>query len=182
MISNIVLTVPPVLELATLCAAGTLSAPPAKVYCSQIVIGRLRVLVRKPAIPNQATRTSRGRPKPSRKAITQVPHLPPKASPRTGIAPWTSNRCSAATLTGITYADHQTHPRSHSETWEKYQRVGKVPLESEYEEFPGGRVIYDTKTKHFTVLADRCILSRKGLLARIESELHLPQGHKIWLR
>jgi hypothetical protein len=53
------------------------------------------------------------------------------------------------------YADHQTHPRSHSETWEKYQRVGKVPLESEYEEFPGGRVIYDTKTKHFTVLADR---------------------------
>ena len=108
--SNIVLTAPPVLELATLCAAGTLSAPPAKVYCSQIVIGRLRVLVRKPAIPNQATRTSRGRPKPSRKAITQVPHVPPKASPRTGIAPWTSNRCSAATLTGITNHTPITKP------------------------------------------------------------------------
>ena len=70
------------------------------------------------------------------------------------------------------YGDHRNYPGSHINVWEQWQRVGKVPLESEYEEFPRGRVMYGTT---FTLLADRCILKRKDLIAAIKKELRLPK-------
>jgi hypothetical protein len=72
------------------------------------------------------------------------------------------------------YGDHLTHPRSHVDVWGQWRLGGKVPSESEYEEFPRGRVMYNTKTQRFTLLADRCILRDKGVVSRIMSELHLP--------
>ncbi len=39
------------------------------------------------------------------------------------------------------YGDHLTHPRSHIRMWEQFQRLGRAPRESEYEEFPRGRVM-----------------------------------------
>lgn len=53
------------------------------------------------------------------------------------------------------YGDHLNYPGSHIHVWEQWRLVGKAPVESEYEEFPRGRVIYGTT---FTLLADRCIL------------------------
>jgi hypothetical protein len=73
------------------------------------------------------------------------------------------------------YSDHQNHPQSHIDVWEQWQRVGKAPIESEYEEFPRGRVTYDTMAKTFSLLADRCILGRKDVIAKIKEELHLPK-------
>lgn len=73
------------------------------------------------------------------------------------------------------YGDHLTFPRGHNDVWERWQKVGKAPLESEYEEYARGRVMCDTKTKKFTLLADRCILKRKELIATIKDELHLPK-------
>ena len=73
------------------------------------------------------------------------------------------------------YSTHRTHPRSHVDVWEGWRVVGKVPPESEYEEFPRGRLIYDTTNQSFTILADRCILGRKELIGRIKEELHLPK-------
>ena len=72
------------------------------------------------------------------------------------------------------YGDHLTHPRSHIDVWEQWRLGGKVPAESEYEEFPRGRVMYNTKSQRFTLLADRCILRDKDVVSRIMSELHLP--------
>src|ERR1019366_5788743 len=72
------------------------------------------------------------------------------------------------------YGDFKTHPRSHIEAWEQWRLGGKVPGESEYEEFPRGRVAYDTKTKKFTLLADKYILKDKGMVSTIMSELKLP--------
>jgi hypothetical protein len=72
------------------------------------------------------------------------------------------------------YGDNLTHPRGHLKVWEQWRMGGKVPGESEYEEFPRGRVMYNTKTQRFTLLADRCILRDKGVVSRIMSELHLP--------
>ena len=73
------------------------------------------------------------------------------------------------------YGDNHNFPGSHVDVWEGWVRSGKVPPESEYDEFPRGRVIYDTKNKHFRLLADRCILKRKDLIAAIKKELHLPK-------
>lgn len=39
--------------------------------------------------------------------------------------------------------------------------------------------MYDRKTQYFTLLAERCILSWKDLLAKIKSELHLPKNTKL---
>jgi hypothetical protein len=72
------------------------------------------------------------------------------------------------------YGNHLTHPRSHIDVWEQWRLAGKVPAESEYEEFPRGRVMYNTKTQKCTLLADRCILGDKDVVSRLMSELHLP--------
>jgi hypothetical protein len=73
------------------------------------------------------------------------------------------------------YGDHLTYPRGHDDVWEHWQKFGKAPAESEYEEHGRGRVMRDSKTKRFTLLADRCILKRKELIAAIKNELHLPK-------
>ena len=60
--------------------------------------------------------------------------------------------------------------------WEQYQRNGIVSREMEYEEAPRGRVMYSTKTRRFTLLADKCILKDKRTVSRIMSDLHLPRN------
>lgn len=72
------------------------------------------------------------------------------------------------------YGDHMNHPRGHVHVWEEFERSGRVPRGSEYEEYPRGRVMFDTKNKNFTILADKCILEDKGLIAQIKEDLHLP--------
>lgn len=76
------------------------------------------------------------------------------------------------------YGDHLNYPGSHIRVWERWQQVGKAPVESEYEEYARGRVMCDIKTKTFTLLADRCILKRKDLIAAIRKEFHLPTRTK----
>lgn len=39
--------------------------------------------------------------------------------------------------------------------------------------------MFDRTTETFTILADKCILSRKDLLAQITDALHLPAKTKI---
>jgi hypothetical protein len=47
----------------------------------------------------------------------------------------------------------------------------------EYEEFPRGRVAYDTKSGKFVLLADRSILNRNGIVRNILSRMNLrPKG------
>jgi len=63
------------------------------------------------------------------------------------------------------YGDFLTHSRGHYEIWEEWQRlrpaaltkrsVPPIILDHEYEDFPRGRIVYDTKTKLFIVYADR---------------------------
>ena len=77
------------------------------------------------------------------------------------------------------YGDHVTHPRSHIDVWAQFQRAGKVPHESEYEEFPRGRVMHHHSSGEFMILADPCILARKDLIAEIKDALHLPKKTKL---
>ncbi|MFT8690631.1 MULTISPECIES: hypothetical protein [Acetobacter] len=67
----------------------------------------------------------------------------------------------------------------HYEFWEQIQSknqnrsLSKVPQWSEYEEWPRGRVIYNTREKIFVVYADRKLLSQEMKLA-ISEEFSLP--------
>ena len=72
------------------------------------------------------------------------------------------------------YGEHLTHPRSHIDVWNQFQQVGKVPRESEYEEYPRGRVMHHPASGEFTILADKCITDRKELVSEIKKTFHLP--------
>jgi hypothetical protein len=71
------------------------------------------------------------------------------------------------------YGDHLIHEGDHISFWAELVNRGMVP-HCEYEEFPRGRVAYDTKSGKFMLLADKCILSRKGLVAKILAQLGIP--------
>ena len=72
------------------------------------------------------------------------------------------------------YGDFRTYPRSHIDVWEQWRLGGRVPGESEYEEFPRGRVMFNTKTRRFTLLADKCILKDKSMVSTIMAAMNLP--------
>lgn len=76
------------------------------------------------------------------------------------------------------YGDFKIHPRDHCTVWGMLQRTGTVLPEMEYEEAPRGRVMYNTKTRQFTLLADKCILSKKALVRKIRSQMRLPKNTK----
>ncbi len=72
------------------------------------------------------------------------------------------------------YGDFKVHAGDHDTVWERFQRAGTVPADMEYEESPRGRVVYNSKTHRFTLLADTCILNQKKVVRTIIAELHLP--------
>jgi hypothetical protein len=77
------------------------------------------------------------------------------------------------------YGHNLTYPHGHNKVWERFQRKGIVPLEMEYEEAPRGRVMFNTQSQQFTLLADRCILRNKSVLREIMRKLLLPRGTEI---
>ena len=78
------------------------------------------------------------------------------------------------------YAHFKIHPASHIDHWSKLQNAGTVPRDTEYEEFPRGRVIYDQSNGQFTVYADKCILKESGLVKEIMTALELPNQKTKW--
>jgi|ERR1035437_8744893 hypothetical protein len=71
------------------------------------------------------------------------------------------------------YGECLTHPQSHIDHWAHLQQIGTVSPHSEYEEYPRGRVVFNTKTERFTIYADRCILRRQPMIKRIMKIMHL---------
>ena len=76
------------------------------------------------------------------------------------------------------YGDFRIHERSHIDYWAELVKCGKVP-NSEYEEFPRGRVAYHTKSGKFGLLADNCILSQEKVLGKIFSQLNIPLENTV---
>ena len=62
------------------------------------------------------------------------------------------------------YGDFLTHPRGHYEVWEGWRRLGPARLARrglptviawhEYEHFPRGRVVFNTRSRRLTLYAD----------------------------
>jgi hypothetical protein len=75
-----------------------------------------------------------------------------------------------------TFGDFRIHSGNHISIWEQFRLAKIVPPEVEYEEYPRGRVAFDSKSKRFNLLADRCILRRKDMIAKIKQQMHLPRN------
>ncbi|MCU1341571.1 MAG: hypothetical protein JWN92_994 [Candidatus Acidoferrum typicum] len=75
---------------------------------------------------------------------------------------------------GEIYGDFRIHERGHDMYWDTLKKTGVVPQDSEYDDYPRGRVAYNTKTKNYSLFLDRCILKNKSVVKEIMSELNLP--------
>jgi hypothetical protein len=75
---------------------------------------------------------------------------------------------------GEVYGDFSIHERGHDTFWEMLRHSGAVPQNSEYDDYPRGRVAYNTKTGKYSLFLDRCILKNKSIVNKIISDLSLP--------
>ena len=75
-----------------------------------------------------------------------------------------------------TFGDFRIHPGNHISVWDKLRLAKMVPAEVEYEEYPRGRVAFDSKVQRFNLLADVHILRDKAILAKIRKKMHLPKN------
>ena len=74
------------------------------------------------------------------------------------------------------YGDCKTHEGDHEHYWDSLVRLGVVPRDGEYQDYPRGRVNYNTKTGRFTVYLDNCILRKPKAVAQILAEMHLKEA------
>jgi len=75
--------------------------------------------------------------------------------------------------------DFRNYPGSHIDVWTRWEKIGRAPSQSEYEEFPRGRVTYNVKADTYALLADTCILKHKDLIAAIKREFYLPKKTSV---
>ena len=68
----------------------------------------------------------------------------------------------------------KTYGTDHRDFWRTLQRMGAVPQDAVYDEVARGRVVYNTKTKQFHLMADPCILKNKTAVRKIINEFRLP--------
>lgn len=120
----------------------------------------------------------RKRTRTHRDVTTRIVSKQSNAEPRVGIF-WLVDDQLLIHMTRLSRAERYgnclTYPGSHIDVWRRYHHSGKIPRDIEYEELPRGRVVYETGTQQFTVLADQCILKRKAWIERIKKTLRLPK-------
>ena len=71
------------------------------------------------------------------------------------------------------------HATAHIDYWTGLQERGVVPKEVEYEEASRGRIVFNVKTKQFTLMADKHILADSSVVKKILAELNLPRATKL---
>lgn len=75
------------------------------------------------------------------------------------------------------YGDCLTSPATHVEAWEDLRQNGTVRAGEEYDEFPRGRVVYDTKRDGFVLYADSCVLKQNRYVDAVIEEFGLPKAN-----
>lgn len=103
-------------------------------------------------------------------------------SPKIGIFWVVQGRLIAAAKPaneGEGYGELLTYEPGHLDTWDELQADGTVPRDTEYEEFPRGRVTFNKRTQTFLLLADKCILRDKQMLGQVMTAMNLPVDRTI---
>jgi hypothetical protein len=111
------------------------------------------------------------------KSKAKVPTKKRAGTPEVGIVFFVANKLlidRTPVLQSEIYGDFRIHYRGHDAYWETLKETGAVPQDSEYVDYPRGRVAYDMRTGKYLVFLDRCILKKKSIVNKIMSELNLP--------
>lgn len=102
-----------------------------------------------------------------------------KKEPRVGIFWLFKGRLildSTPVSQGEAYGGNVGHATAHIDYWSRLQQQHGVPPEAEYDEVPRGRVVYNTKTEQYVLMADKHILAESKVVKEILRELHLPNN------
>jgi hypothetical protein len=75
------------------------------------------------------------------------------------------------------YDKFKIHGRDHAAYWDKLLAAHEVPHGTEYDDYPRGRVMYDTQSRRFSMLLDGCIIKKKALVSKIMADMHLPSAN-----
>lgn len=87
---------------------------------------------------------------------------------------------------GEPYGQFINHPTGHDRYWDMIVQLlarhrGMVELKDlEYDHYPRGRVVYDTKKKVFTIYLDKMLIEKEEIVAGIKEKLNLT-GQKVRL-
>jgi hypothetical protein len=73
------------------------------------------------------------------------------------------------------YGAFKIHEADHCAYWDKLQAAHAVPA-GEYDDFPRGRVSYDTRSRKFSLFLDKCII-KKDFVQRIMKWMNLPKAN-----
>ena len=86
------------------------------------------------------------------------------------------------------YGDCITHAAGHYERWQEWQALGIAGLtsngypgsilSSEYDQWPRGRIVYETPTRRFVLFADRR-LQKPGIIDALRAAFGLNQAGVI---
>jgi hypothetical protein len=78
---------------------------------------------------------------------------------------------------GLDYGQFIIAKEDHWQTWEMFKRKGIVPPNSEYEDIPRGRVLYDTSISKYKVFTGKW--ANPQIKSAITNAYHLPTN-TIW--
>lgn len=73
-----------------------------------------------------------------------------------------------------TYGDCLGHAKSHLEYWTELQRARIIPADTEYEDLPRGRIVFNARAGQFILYADKCIREKSTVVHKILRIFSLP--------
>ena len=79
------------------------------------------------------------------------------------------------------YGECLTHEPGHPGFWERLQEEGSVPKDDEYDEYPRGRITWNSRVGEAYLFVDRCIKTRPQAVEQIMDRMHLPSATLVRL-
>lgn len=114
-------------------------------------------------------------PQEGKRKIQERKDTKPRPAPQVGIVYFVGGKLfidATPVAQAVNLGGYVIHGRDHCQYWKQLVKESAAPS-GEYDEFPRGRVSFDTKADKFTLLADACILRRKNLVRTILKRMHL---------
>lgn len=78
-----------------------------------------------------------------------------------------------------TYGDCLGHPTSHLDYWTELQRTGIISADSEYEDAPRGRIVFNSRDGQYILYADKCIREKSNVVRKILRDFCLPEDGTV---
>jgi hypothetical protein len=109
--------------------------------------------------------------------MTQKTKRETRTAPQVGIIFFVDHKLwieSTPLVAAGIYGEFKIHEGDHVVYWDRLILDGVVSQESDYENVPRGRVVFNTRTRRYRLMLDRCILRQKSVVAAIKQQMGLP--------